>query len=614
MKLNLVIIHMDMVMDALELEPGEYTIGRGKANNIVVQHFSLSREQGKIFFEEGQWFYQEASTGRTRTINDSEAITLSPQISLASEEFVENEKTHITDIQSVLSGHRLVLKKRFVKVSALVVGLILFSILGYQIFKTGQYPLDPNNLLTQVRDKVVEFETIRDNQVVADFKKYAGLKDKDFKENSGFCTGFLVATNVVLTASHCLFGTMIIDISNDFLLKTVDGKRHKIKRVLGFDVKRDYLFLETEGMDSYGYLSFAPNYKIGQKVFTVGNVHGEGIAIRDGIMASETPDLNDPDVSFVRYSAGASPGNSGGPLLDEYGRIVALVFASTWTENYNLGTSSEDLKVGFDKFVGSSGAQKKKNIQIEMRKVLNFNAQAMLQALSIPYLTQFDEHPEISQIFNDIKINQEVPFDFDKIDEQLLEKINTEIHKAYINVQKSLEEKDELVLDWKSFVSKKTPAILPSQFDFSQNRFFKKNGRYFPKIAGLIDSPSKTDMTKYIEQLEKEKKFDFQAYGYNIKSTEKAMGLKQGDIFYKPKNKTGMKLRLQDLAQGVPYSTLVIRQGFQIGDEESALAMTQMIQNFLQAPGVLASAISRFVRPKSVKDFTITELDIKGSN
>ena len=38
---------------------------------------------------------------------------------------------------------------------------------------------------------------------------------------------------------------------------------------------------------------------------------------------------DEPDVKFIRYSAGTSPGNSGGPLLDARGRIVALVFAST---------------------------------------------------------------------------------------------------------------------------------------------------------------------------------------------------------------------------------------------------------------------------------------------
>ena len=48
MKIQLVIIHNDMVVESLELEPGRYTIGRSKDNNIVVQHFSLAKIQGEL--------------------------------------------------------------------------------------------------------------------------------------------------------------------------------------------------------------------------------------------------------------------------------------------------------------------------------------------------------------------------------------------------------------------------------------------------------------------------------------------------------------------------------------------------------------------------------------
>ena len=58
MKLKLAIIHLDMVVETLELEPGEYTLGRASHNNIVVQHFSLAPDHGKIYNSEDQWFYE----------------------------------------------------------------------------------------------------------------------------------------------------------------------------------------------------------------------------------------------------------------------------------------------------------------------------------------------------------------------------------------------------------------------------------------------------------------------------------------------------------------------------------------------------------------------------
>ena len=134
------------------------------------------------------------------------------------------------------------------------------------------------------------------------------LKDEDFKQNVGFCSGFIVEKNVVLTASHCVLGPYGTDIRDDFTVKTHDQKVHRPSRILGFDLQRDYLFLEVPGLDTYGRLEFEPGYKIGEKVYTVGNVHGEGIAIREGIAASKTKDEIDPTIEFLRYSAAASPG------------------------------------------------------------------------------------------------------------------------------------------------------------------------------------------------------------------------------------------------------------------------------------------------------------------
>ena len=347
MKLQLVIIHNGMVVDTLDLEPGRYTIGRSKENNIVVQHFSLKISHGTIYFEDDQWKFEAFGQSQPTTISNDQAISLSDQIAIASDGFVENENADVVHFSTLRADRDEVLRKRRFVTMGIVAGVILLPVLIYLIFASLDDDNDPNILLATVRPQIVELEGIVNQQAIMDYKELGGMKDEDFRENIGFCTGFLVDTNVVLTASHCLFGTMIIDLNNEFTLRTWDGKQHRVKRILGFDIKRDFLFLETEGMESYGFLKFSDSYRVGQKVYTVGNVHGEGIAIRDGIMASETPDLNDPDIKFIRYSAGTSPGNSGGPLIDENGNIVALVFASTWTENYNLGTSSADLQDGF---------------------------------------------------------------------------------------------------------------------------------------------------------------------------------------------------------------------------------------------------------------------------
>jgi S1-C subfamily serine protease len=459
-QLKLAIIHMGMVVETLELEPGEYSLGRGSHNNIVVQHFSLEPEHGRIFFKDERWFYGNVEGTQQSALTSQSLISLTPQISLSTQEYVESAESEIRSFTVEHGRQQSKIKQRMVVAAASVVLLLSLVSIGYLAVRSRPDNVQQSQLINTVRDKIVEFESNRDDQAIDQIKKYAGLSDADFKETSGFCTGFLVGPNIVLTAAHCLFGTMVIDINNDFYLKTSDGKSHQIKRVLGFDVKRDFLFLETEGMESYGYLDFADGYDIEQKVYTVGNVHGEGIAIRDGIVSSETADADEPDVKFLRYSAGTSPGNSGGPLVNSDGEVVALVFASTSTENFNLGTPTQYLQQAYETYV--EGVDEPKTIEVSMKRVLNFKPALMVSSLSLPYLPQFDEYPEISREFNDVQFEVQVPMDFATVDEAVLEPLNSKVIETFFKVQNFLKQKNEPVLDWKSFVSKKNssdPAI-----------------------------------------------------------------------------------------------------------------------------------------------------------
>jgi S1-C subfamily serine protease len=606
MKLNLAIIHLDMVIDTLELEEGEYTIGRSSQNNIVVQHFSLEPVHGKIYSEDGNWFFAGAQGGKQR-ISHGQPLVLSSQIQLATQEHVESSSARLTSLSALQSHQQAKLNKRLMVVALLIFVMGASTIGGYQLFRDQKTVVSQNRLLNRVRTKIVEFEIKPDQQAIEEYKTYGNLTDDDFKENSGFCTGFLMGPNVVLTAAHCLLGSMIIDLNKDFYLKTHDGKKHEVVEILGFDIKRDFLYLRTQGMEDYGHLNFADSYEIEQRVFTVGNVHGEGIAIRDGIISSESIDPDEPDVKFIRYSAGTSPGNSGGPLLNQKGEVIALVFASTYSENFNLGTSIEDLKPAYQEFVNHpEGGQ---TLNIAIKRLLNFKAAPLLQSLSIPYLPQFDEHPEVADLLKSIAIDIQVPIEFDKMDEVILAPLNKAVIETYLKVQELLEQKGELTLDWGSFVSEEVPAVLPSQFDGSQNVFVKKNGRYYPYVAGLIDSPSKSDFVKYKRQFKKENKFDFQAYGYNIYLNDSPTDLLPSDIFYKPKDESGNKQRIQNLAYGAPHSQLLVKLPDDIRTP-GFYSLKLFLKNFAGEGGVLASVNSRFVRPQSAKDFLIQDFNL----
>jgi S1-C subfamily serine protease len=70
-------------------------------------------------------------------------------------------------------------------------------------------------------------------------------------------------------------------------------------------------------------------------VYAVGNALGTGVVIRDGLYTSDTPEQQDGAWKWMRFSAAASPGNSGGPLLDKDGKVIGVVLMKSANENLN---------------------------------------------------------------------------------------------------------------------------------------------------------------------------------------------------------------------------------------------------------------------------------------
>lgn len=592
MKIQLLVRFNGYVVDQIDLEPGEYSVGRNPDLDININHPSIHRHHGKIFFNNNQWVYEDFTTHSVHALTDDSPVLISSVIDLATPNYVADEKT--ADIP--LGQLQRTRKEKWMYSATVAAGVLLLAVVSYLLVQSQRRHSDPNVLLSQVRSKIVEFEKIKNPQALKDFMEIGKFEDKDFRENIGYCTGFLVAPNIVLTASHCLWGSDYLELQTEFEIRAYDNKKFKPNRILGFDSVRDYLFLEMSGMESYGHLDFADNYKIGQTVYTLGNAHGQGIAIREGIMASETEDVNDPNIKYIRFSAGASPGNSGGPLLDMDGRLVALVFAATGAENYNLGTSVHDIKIGFDQFVK---VQKPQEIEVVAGKLFQFNPHEFLSKQVLPYLPDFKDHPELSQRVQGLKFGFKVPIDFEKTAEVILGEVFKKSALMVESIEQTLLKKNEIILDWTSFASAKWPAIHPSQFDLSQNNFYKKKDRYLMKLTGFLDSPGKKEFKQYTEQFLKEKKFDFQAFGMNTELVTND----DGPILYKPKDTTKTREYIEELAQGSLYSQFLM--GAKVNDPD---LIAKFLKNYLGEEGVLTSTFSPFIKPQSYKQFFIKDI------
>lgn len=147
-------------------------------------------------------------------------------------------------------------------------------------------------------------------------------------------TAFALTPDTYVSAAHVLLAT----IGSQFgapALRDSTGNVYSIDKVLKFSADEDFVVFTVAGAPHANPLPSSRDYKMDDVVFAVGNALGEGVVIRDGLLTSETPEDQDGRWKWLRFSAAASPGNSGGPLLDATGRAIGVVRAKSPNENLN---------------------------------------------------------------------------------------------------------------------------------------------------------------------------------------------------------------------------------------------------------------------------------------
>lgn len=147
-------------------------------------------------------------------------------------------------------------------------------------------------------------------------------------------TAFAIGTNQYVSAAHVL-GAGVGSQFGVPAIRDTKGNVYELDQVLKYSGHQDFVVFTVRKPASVVGLEISRDPKIDGRVFSVGNALGEGIVIRDGLLTSETPEAQDGRWSWLRFSAAASPGNSGGPLLDEDGRVIGVVTAKSPGENLN---------------------------------------------------------------------------------------------------------------------------------------------------------------------------------------------------------------------------------------------------------------------------------------
>lgn len=147
-------------------------------------------------------------------------------------------------------------------------------------------------------------------------------------------TAFAIAPNTFVSAGHVL----LAGVGSQFgipALRDAQGNVYPVDRVIKFSLHEDFAVFTLAKAPAFTVLQTNTKPAIDEPVFAVGNALGDGVVIRDGLLTSMTPEDQDGRWKWLRFSAAASPGNSGGPLLDVQGNVVGIVTAGSQSENLN---------------------------------------------------------------------------------------------------------------------------------------------------------------------------------------------------------------------------------------------------------------------------------------
>jgi serine protease Do len=170
-----------------------------------------------------------------------------------------------------------------------------------------------------------------------------GEDDEFFRSDAGG-SGFLVsADGLVVTNYHVIEGAMRIDVG-------LGGHTYPAE-VLGIDEATDLALLGIDAGDDLPYLELADSdeLRVGDWLMVVGNPLNLDLTVTSGVVSAKGRQIGvglDPGLeNFIQTEAPINFGNSGGPAVDMWGRVVGVATAINWgAENIGFLVPSNVLR------------------------------------------------------------------------------------------------------------------------------------------------------------------------------------------------------------------------------------------------------------------------------
>ena len=149
------------------------------------------------------------------------------------------------------------------------------------------------------------------------FGQPPGGGDRPFR---GAGSGFIIAEDgLILTNAHVVQGAKLVTVK-------LHDRREYTAKVLGSDEMTDIavLRIEAKGLPAVQF-GDTKSLRVGDPVLAIGSPFGFEQTATQGIVSAKGRSLpGGAVVPFIQTDAAVNPGNSGGPLFDDSGRVIGI--------------------------------------------------------------------------------------------------------------------------------------------------------------------------------------------------------------------------------------------------------------------------------------------------
>lgn len=184
----------------------------------------------------------------------------------------------------------------------------------------------------------VSLEALSANEIFEDSKNAVGeiiTYDKSGSELA-LGTGFVYSSDgKIITNYHVIEDAYVAKIA-------INKQNYNVQSILAYDKTIDLAILKIEATNLSVLKVCEKSHAVGTAVYAFGSSRGLTATFSQGIITYADRELD--GVHYVQHDAAISSGNSGGPLINQYGEVIGVnTMTIRDSQNLNFAISAKEL-------------------------------------------------------------------------------------------------------------------------------------------------------------------------------------------------------------------------------------------------------------------------------